>query len=148
MSEVIVLDTHIWFWWINQEFRRFPSHWRDRTEAAEQVGISAISCYEIALAQQRGRLELPCPTSEWFQEALEPAGVLIFSLMPAIASRAVELSPVHKDPFDRLIIATALEYGAKLASLDGLFAQYPELETCLLNQSDVSPEQESDRPSP
>jgi PIN domain nuclease of toxin-antitoxin system len=102
--------------------------------------MSAISCYEIALAQQRGRLELPCPTSEWFQEALEPAGVLIFSLMPAIASRAVELSPVHKDPFDRLIIATALEYGATLASVDGLFAQYPELETCLLNQSDVPPE--------
>jgi PIN domain nuclease of toxin-antitoxin system len=44
------------------------------------------------------------------------------------------ISPIHRDPFDRLIIATALEYGAKLASVDGLFAQYPELDTCLMSK--------------
>jgi PIN domain nuclease of toxin-antitoxin system len=49
-----------------------------------------------------------------------------------IAARAVELSPIHKDPFDRLIIATALVYGAKLASVDSLFARYPELDTYLM----------------
>jgi PIN domain nuclease of toxin-antitoxin system len=49
-----------------------------------------------------------------------------------MAARAVELSPVHQDPFDRLIIATALEYEAKLASVDNLFARYPELEAHLL----------------
>jgi PIN domain nuclease of toxin-antitoxin system len=133
MSEVIVLDTHIWFWWVTEEFERFPSRWREMIETAEQVGVSAISCYEVALAHQRGRLELPCASHQWFQDALQPAGIIFFPLAPAIASRAVELSPVHKDPFDRLIIATALEYGAKLASVDGLFAQYSELETCLLD---------------
>jgi PIN domain nuclease of toxin-antitoxin system len=132
MSEVIVLDTHIWFWWLTQEDERFPSAWRDIIETAERVGVSPISCYEIVLAQQRGRLELPCEIHQWFQDALEPAGITIFPLTPKISCRAVELSPVHKDPFDRLIIATALEYGAKLASVDGLFAQYPELETYLL----------------
>lgn len=40
---------------------------------------------------------------------------------------------IHKDPFDRLIIASALEYGAKPASIDGLFPQYSELANCLLN---------------
>jgi PIN domain nuclease of toxin-antitoxin system len=140
MSEVIVLDTHIWFWWITEEFDRFPYHWREIIETAEQVGVSAISCYEIALAHQRGRLELPCVAHQWFQDALEPAGMMLFPLAPAIASRAVELSPIHKDPFDRLIIATALEYGAKLASIDRLFPQYPELETCLLKESDVPPD--------
>ena len=40
--------------------------------------------------------------------------------------------PIHKDPFDRLIIATALEYGAKLASVDSLFSKYPELENYLM----------------
>jgi PIN domain nuclease of toxin-antitoxin system len=67
MSEVIVLDTHIWFWWMNQEFERFPSHWRDILETAHQVGISPVSCYEITLAQQKGRLALPCPANQWFQ---------------------------------------------------------------------------------
>jgi PIN domain nuclease of toxin-antitoxin system len=96
------------------------------------VSISAISCYEIALAHQRGRLELPYAASEWFQDALAPAGITVFPLTPEIACHAVELSPVHKDPFDRLIIATALEYGAKLASVDRSFAQYSELENFLL----------------
>jgi PIN domain nuclease of toxin-antitoxin system len=132
MSEVIVLDTHIWFWTITQEFERFPSHWREIIETARQVGISAVSCYEIALAQQRGRLELPCAANQWFQDALEPSGITIFPLTPKIACRAVDLSPVHRDPFDRLIIATALEYEAKLASVDGLFPQYSELDTCLM----------------
>jgi len=96
------------------------------------VGVSVISCYEIALAHQRGRLELACTANQWFQDALAPAGITIFPLIPEIACRAVELSPIHKDPFDRLIIAIALENGAKLASVDRSFAQYSELETCLL----------------
>jgi PIN domain nuclease of toxin-antitoxin system len=132
MSQVIVLDTHIWFWLMTQDYGRFPSHWRDIIETAEEVGVSAISCFEVALAQQRGRLELPCSANQWFQEALEPAGIMIFPLTPKIACRAVDLSAVHKDPFDRLIIATALEYGAKLASVDGLFSQYSELDACLM----------------
>ncbi len=127
MSEVIVLDTHIWFWTITQEFERFPSHWRERIESASLVGVSPVSCYEIALAQKRGRLELPCNAKEWFQDALTPTGIELFPLTGAIAARAVDLSPVHKDPFDRIIIATALEYQAELASLDGLFSQYSEL---------------------
>ena len=49
-----------------------------------------------------------------------------------IAHQAVNLSPIHKDPFDRLIIATALAYKAKLASIDGLFSQYPEIDRKLM----------------
>lgn len=59
MSQVIVLDTHIWIWFILQEFERFPSHWRDVIETADTVAISPVSCYEVALAQQKGRLQLP-----------------------------------------------------------------------------------------
>ncbi|MBD2345080.1 type II toxin-antitoxin system VapC family toxin [Anabaena subtropica] len=132
MFEVIVLDTHIWFWLINQEFQRFPTQWREAIETAKQVGISVISCYEIAPAQQRGRLQLPCAANQWFQEALQPADITLFPLTPEIVCRAVDLSPIHKDSFDRLIIATTLEYQAKLASVDSLFSQYPELDTHLM----------------
>lgn len=132
MSQIIILDTHIWFWFINQEFQRFPTHWRDAIETAEEVGVSVISCYEIALAQQRGRLELPCAANQWFDEALNPAGITLFPLSAEIACLAVELSPIHKDPFDRLIIATTLEYQAQLASVDGCFSQYPELDRYLM----------------
>jgi PIN domain nuclease of toxin-antitoxin system len=72
MSEVIVLDTHMWIWFVNLAFENFPSEWKERIETASQVGISPVSCYEIALAQHRGRLELPCSTEQWFRAALEP----------------------------------------------------------------------------
>ena len=132
MSEIIVLDTHIWIWFITQEFELFPSRWQETIETALLVGISPVSCYEVALAQQKGRLELPCQVDRWLEEALEPSGIALFPLTAEIACRAVNLSPVHKDPFDRIIIATALSYKAKLASIDGLFSRYSELENYLM----------------
>lgn len=59
MSEIIVLDTHIWIWYINLEWERFPAAWLDAIETAEQVGISSVSCYEVALAEQRTRTNYP-----------------------------------------------------------------------------------------
>ncbi len=75
---------------------------------------------------------LPCNVDQWFQEALDPSGISLFPLTPKISSCAVNLSPIHRDPFDRIIIATAIEYQAKLASIDGYFRQYPELANLLM----------------
>jgi PIN domain nuclease of toxin-antitoxin system len=133
MSQIIILDTHIWVWFITQEFQRFPAPWREAIETAEQVGISPISCFEVALAHQRGRLELPCGVNLWFQTALEPSGISLFPITPEIANHAVNLSPIHRDPFDRLIIATAINANAKLASIDQVFSLYPELDLILMN---------------
>jgi PIN domain nuclease of toxin-antitoxin system len=132
MSEIIVLDTHIWLWLINANFEQFPSSWLTQFESADRIGVSPLSCYEIALAQKRGRLQLTCTAEEWFQGALAPAKIELFPITVEIAARSVELTPIHEDPFDRLIIATALEYGAKLASVDSLFSKYPELENILM----------------
>ncbi|HAT15489.1 MAG TPA: PIN domain nuclease [Microcoleaceae bacterium UBA11344] len=132
MSEVIVLDTHIWIWLVNGSFDRFPTSWLSQLEQADRLGVSPLSCYEIAIAQKRGRLVLDCSTEEWLQEAFASGSFDLFPITPEITVRAANLSPIHKDPFDRLIIATTLEYEAKLASIDGLFSQYPELVNYLL----------------
>jgi PIN domain nuclease of toxin-antitoxin system len=84
------------------------------------------------LSEQWGRLELPCADEDWFRDALEPMDIVLLPLNAAVACRAVELSPVHKDPFDRLIIATALVYDGRLASVDGSFPLYPEIKNRLL----------------
>jgi len=133
--EVIVLDTHIWLWLINGNFDQFPSHWQKQFESAAKVGVSPVSCYEIALAHQRGRIRLPGTAQEWFDAALMPAGIELLPITEGVAARAVNLSPVHKDPFDRLIMATALTYEAQLASVDGLFSQYSELVDYLMKPS-------------
>ena len=68
-----------------------------------------------------------------------PSGIDLIPLTPEIAAAAVNLSPVHKDPFDRLIIATAIIYKAQLASLDGLFSRYTELADHLMKQISDDP---------
>jgi PIN domain nuclease of toxin-antitoxin system len=77
-------------------------------------------------------LQLPCDPADWFTEALQPAGIELLPVTSSIACSAVALSDIHRDPFDRLIIATALEHGARFASVDGQFGRYPELSNVLM----------------
>ena len=124
---MIVLDSHIWFWWINLEHNRIPPSMLAEIESAPRVGVSPVSCFELALAHRRGRLELPRPMREWFALALAGSDVELLPLTPEIAVRAVELPDIHRDPFDRIIIATALEMDTRLASVDGRFVSYTAL---------------------
>ncbi len=134
MSQIIILDTHIWFWLVNLEFDRFPVHWQDKINSSDRVGVSSISCFEIALAHKCGKLELPCAADEWFLSALKPMEIELLPITPEIACRAVNLSAIHKDPFDRIIIATTLEHQAHLASVDSQFPNYSELNNYLLSK--------------
>lgn len=104
-----------------------PSKLLAEIDNAPRIGVSPVSCFELALAHRRGRLEFPIPVREWFTLALSGSGVELLPMTPEISARAVELPEIHRDPFDRIIIATALELNAHLASVDGQFLNYPEL---------------------
>lgn len=132
MPGLIVLDSHIWFWWINMEHHRLPSTLLDDIDHAERVGVSPVSCFELALAHRKGRLELSPSPSEWFSRALADSGVELLPFTPEISVRATGLSDIHRDPFDRIIIATAVELDGMLASVDGYFSAYPELDGRLI----------------
>ena len=124
---MIVLDSHIWFWWVSGERGRLSRDLLEALAAEPVVGVSPVSCFEIALAARRGRLELPVDARTWVLQALRPSGIELLPLDAAIAVRAVELREHHRDPFDRIIIATALAFDARLASVDAAFAAYDEL---------------------
>ena len=127
MSQIIVLDSHIWFWWVNLEHHRLSKSVLTEIENASRVGVSPVSCSELALAHHRGRLGLPLPPRAWFELALAGSGIELLPLTPEISARAVELPDIHRDPFDRIIIATAIELDARVVSIDGRFADYPAL---------------------
>jgi len=129
---MIVLDTHVWDWWACDQHVRLSANLLETLAAALRIGVSAVSCFEIAHASRKGRIELPLPLREWFTEALERSQVDLLPLTPAIVSRAVALTDRHRDPFDRIIIATALDLDGQLASVDGQFPAYPELAGRLL----------------
>jgi PIN domain nuclease of toxin-antitoxin system len=132
---MILLDSHVWYWWIVGEHQRLTPSWVDAIDQAAAVGVSPVSCSELALAWRRGRLELPLPVDQWFGRALSGSGIELVPFTDRIAFRAVALADVHRDPFDRIIIATALELDAQLISADTQFGRYPELERHLVNPS-------------
>jgi PIN domain nuclease of toxin-antitoxin system len=128
---MIVLDTHIWLWWINQT-SKLKTLWLDHIEPAEQVSVSAISLFEVSWLSRHNRIELPCPRHEWFDKALAGSDVQLIPITPEIASQAVDLPEHHSDPQDRIIIATALIHKALLLSADSKFKLYTELEEKLI----------------
>ncbi|MDP1605982.1 MAG: type II toxin-antitoxin system VapC family toxin [Rhodocyclaceae bacterium] len=130
---MIVLDTHIWLNWIIKGIASLPSGIASEIENDGCVAVSAISCFEVALLATRGTVKLEAPIDRWIEEALGPSRVECLPVSCEIAQRSVALPLIHKDPSDRIIIATALSHGARLASLDSKFPLYGDLAGLLVS---------------
>ena len=124
---MIVLDTHIWVNWILLGETSLPRPILAAMDSQSSMAISAISCFEVSLLVKQGKLELPLPVDEWFSEALSGSGVECLPVTCEIAQQSVALQNAHKDPADRIIIATAIVHDALLASIDSVFPAYPEI---------------------
>lgn len=124
---MIVLDTHVWLWWIGEESNRLRSEWRELIEGSERVAIAGISLFEVAWLSEHNRIALSEDADSWMEKATSGSGIDVLALSPRIAYRSVTLPWHHKDPQDRIIIATALEWDAKLISADKSFELYTEL---------------------
>ena len=116
---MIVLDTHVLLWMDlgPRKFGREAKRIVDRAWTRGQVAISAVTFWEAALLQTKGRLSLPASADEWRNELLA-AGFVELALNGAIAIRAVDLNGLPDDPADRLIVATALHHRAALVTAD------------------------------
>jgi PIN domain nuclease of toxin-antitoxin system len=115
---VIVLDTHVWVWWLTTP-RLLSKRAADAIADARAIGIPAIACFEVANAVARGRMTLDRPVRSWLEVALLPEKVELVPLDPGIAARAADLE-IHGDPADRLIVATAALLDAALVTKDDL----------------------------
>lgn len=124
---MIVLDTHIWVNWILLGETSLPRPILAAMDSQSSMAISAISCFEVSLLVKQGKLELPLPVGEWFSEALSGSSVVCLPVTCEIAQQSVALQNAHKDPADRIIIATAIVHDALLASIDSVFPAYPEI---------------------
>jgi len=129
---MIVLDTHIWHWWINQIPGKLSRDIIDLIEETEEVAISAISCFEMCWLVRHQRINLGMPFEQWFHEVEHSTDIQIIPVTAPVAIRAVELPEHHKDPQDRIIIATALHHNSSLLSFDAAFSAYHELDGYLI----------------
>ena len=114
---MIVLDTHVWIWWADSP-KLLSTRARRAIDEAETIGISSFSCYEVARSAARGRITLHPGASKWIGMALNLPKVVLLDLTPQIAVTAAELDWKHGDPFDRMIVGTAIEHDARVVSKD------------------------------
>jgi PIN domain nuclease of toxin-antitoxin system len=114
-----VLDTHAWIWAVEGMTDRLHARALSAIEQAARastLAVSAISVWELAMLVKRGRLRLTTAVSSWLEASLRPPGVRIIPVGAALALDSVQLPDFdhHKDPADRIIIATARRHGTLL----------------------------------
>jgi PIN domain nuclease of toxin-antitoxin system len=124
---MILLDTHIWVWWVNGSHDLSPGKKQILiSHQAEGFGVSAISCWEIAKLVEKSRLSFNIPTALWIDQALAYPGIQLVPLDPKIAVASILLPPpFHNDPADQIITATARELNCPLATDDLKILSYP-----------------------
>jgi PIN domain nuclease of toxin-antitoxin system len=128
---MIVLDTHIWVWWVHGDARLSVRQSELLTEnEARGLGVSVISCWEVAKLVERGRLVLPYPVADWFDQALAYPGITLLELTPRIALESTQLpGTFHRDPADQIVVATARIHDAQLLTSDEKILAYPHVKT-------------------
>jgi PIN domain nuclease of toxin-antitoxin system len=119
-----ILDTCTLLWLVADQ-SKLSANARDYISTnAGGLFVSGITGFEVALKNQRGRLSLPMPAGEWYRRALEFHGLRELAVTGQIGILAAELPPNHKDPCDRLIVATAQTHGLTIVTPDPLIAAY------------------------
>ena len=127
---MIVLDTHIWVWWVNDSPRLTEQHkqWIQDYQA-QGLGISVISCWEVAKLVEKNRLVLSILVEEWLETALAYPGVQLLNLTVPIVVQSTQLTGFHNDPADQIIVATAKVYDCLLLTADGKILNYADVKT-------------------
>ena len=117
---MIVADTHAWLWWLADDPALSPTARATLQHAFDDadLGVSAISVWEAAMLVKKGRLDLALPLDELVARCETLPGLRFLSVTPRIALASVALEPLHADPADRMIAATAHAYRAMLVTKD------------------------------
>jgi PIN domain nuclease of toxin-antitoxin system len=126
---MILLDTHIWIWWIHGD-KKLSSEFYNyiKEKELEGLGISTISCWEVAKLVEYDRLKLPILIDEWLDKALAYPGIQLLELTPRICIESTQLpGDFHRDPADQIIVATARVYDCPIVTSDRKIREYPHV---------------------
>lgn len=116
---MVVLDTHVWLWWTADPTKlSLPA--QDAIDHADRIGIATISCWEVTMLAEAGRIELDRSTGAWIEQALADVRTQSLPLTSTVAVQAALLGREGfvGDPADRIVYATARNAGARLVTRD------------------------------
>jgi PIN domain nuclease of toxin-antitoxin system len=129
----VLLDTHV-FLWLQTEPERLGDRMALVEDSATTLLLSAASSWEMAIKYALGRLPLPEPPARYVPTRMRAIGAEALPIEHPHALAVASLPPLHRDPFDRLLVAQATIAGVAILTADPAVAQYPA-ETLLVGRS-------------
>jgi len=130
---MVVLDTHVLVWWVNGSgsLSVTAENVIKRTLAqGSEVLVSAISAWEVSMLINKGRLVLSMDVESWFDEVSQIDGIRFIPVDNEISIKSTVLpGNFHKDPADRMIIATARKLAIPLVTADEKIRSYEHVKT-------------------
>jgi PIN domain nuclease of toxin-antitoxin system len=125
----LLLDTHIWLWYLLADDRLSGELKSLITNPTNELWLSPISIWETVILAEKRRISLQPNTSEWINLSLQKLETREAVLNHEIAILSREIALPHQDPADRFIAATAIFYDLTLATVDGNLTGFARLQT-------------------
>ena len=125
-----LLDTCVLLWLADDQGSLSHAAHQAIKEGAGNLFVSSISGFEIAVKSERGAFVLPLPAYEWISLALLHHGIAEVPVTCDIGCRAAALPKIHRDPCDRIIVATALKHDMTIVTRDATLGAYPGVRVC------------------
>ncbi|RKZ48969.1 MAG: VapC toxin family PIN domain ribonuclease [Gammaproteobacteria bacterium] len=130
---MIVIDTHVLVWWVSGSDSLSDAAdkiIKDTLNSNDEVIISSISAWEISMLIEKGRLVLSMDVESWFDEVSQIDGVHFMPVDNEISIKSTMLpGEFHKDPADRMIVATARKLAVPLITADEKIIHYEHVKT-------------------
>jgi PIN domain nuclease of toxin-antitoxin system len=121
----LLLDTHVFLWYISAD-GRLPGTFRAATQdPANEVFLSVASVWEAVIKYHLGKLPLPAAPADYLPRQRDAHGIASLPIEEGAMPHLAGLPALHRDPFDRLLVAQALQHGLTMATVDPGVAAYP-----------------------
>lgn len=120
----ILLDTHIFLWFISGDTQLSTDVQDVIRDPDNEVYLSAISVWEATVKYQLGKLPLPEHPEIYLPRQRDLHQIVSLALDESSVVQLAALPPLHKDPFDRMLICQALQNGLTIATVDAAVRAY------------------------
>ena len=121
----LLLDTHAFIWWANDPQRLSPTALQVCQDPANALVLSVVSLWEMQIKMGAGKIDLRRPLPEILRSQQETNGLTILAIEASHALGLGGLPAIHKDPFDRMLVAQAIAEGLPIVSGDSMVRKYP-----------------------
>lgn len=119
----LLLDTHIFLWYITGD-SRVGLDMRRLIEDSEVAYLSVASVWEATIKYRIGKLPLPAPPHPWLVVQREQHGIESLPIDEAAVTHLSQLELHHRDPFDRILVSQAIQHDLQIVTVDRIFSSY------------------------